>query len=560
MSPIAGLALLITACASGTANSEIEAIGPGSSLYGNYLSARHAQSARRPDMASRFFEAVLAEEPDSASLRNRTFVLKSVEGEFDDSLPLAKEMVEAKKASPLAELVLVIEDIHQGGFAEAVARAETVTDKGVNAFLLPMIKAWALAGADKGDAATEELDQLAKSNGFKTLAHLHKALLQAHLGDLDAAESTYLLAMGDGENTSSRMRQLYGAFLERQGKVDEARTLYQTYLEKHPGSRLFETALARVDGGKALSDAHPGPAHGVAEALFDVGNSLRQRNARDTAMLLVRLALRLKPDFPLAQIIVADLLESDDRLAAANEIYRQINPLSHAAWSARMAVASNLDRLDRTDDAVMELRAMARDYPDEADPLISLGDVLRGRDRYAEAVEAYDDALKRIGTVHQDHWSFFYTRGIALEQSQQWDRAEKDFLKALELRPDQPYVLNYLGYSWVERERNLDRARGMIEKAVEAQPTDGYIVDSLGWVLYRFKDYEGAVKNLERAVELRPQDPVINDHLGDAYWQVGRKKEARFQWRRARGLEPEQKVLDRIERKLKSGLNADDDI
>ncbi|GAB6052102.1 tetratricopeptide repeat protein [Magnetospira thiophila] len=550
----ATLAFVLAACASGTANSEMDPIEPGPSLFGNYLSARHAQTNRRPDIASRFFEAVLQEDPEVASLRNRTFVLKSMEGDFATSLPLARQLVESDESSPLAELALVIEDLRLGHNSVALERLEKVTDKGVNAFMLPLIKAWALTGIGDGKAARAELDTLAERNGFKALANLHQALIEAYLGHPKEAEASFREALGSGDAVSSRLLQLFGDFYERNGQLDEARKLYADYLQQHPDNRQFTMALKRLDEGKPISGSPPGPAAGVAEALFDVGNSLRQRNAHDTAMLLVRLALYLEPDFPLAQIIVADLLEADDRLAAANDVYRNINPQSYAAWTAQMALASNLDRLDRTDEAVATLRAMAREYPTEADPLISLGDILRGRERFAEAVTAYNDAMSRITTIHADHWSLFYTRGIALEQSDRWDQAEQDFLKALELRPDQPYVLNYLGYSWVERHRNLERARAMIEKAVEAEPTDGYIVDSLGWVLYRFKDYDGAVKNLERAVVLRPQDPVINDHLGDAYWQVGRKKEARFQWRRARSLDPDPEVLARLEDKLKNGL------
>ena len=156
--------------------------------------------------------------------------------------------------------------------------------------------------------------------------------------------------------------------------------------------------------------------------------------------------------------------------------------------------------------------------------------------------------------MERRHWSLLYSRGIALERSKQWARAETDFIKALELEPEQPYVLNYLGYSWVDQGIHLERATGMIEKAVELRPRDGFIVDSLGWAYFRIGDYGGAVRELERAVELRPQDPVINDHLGDAYWMVGRRLEARFQWRRALALEPEADVAGTITNKLEDGL------
>jgi len=160
-----------------------------------------------------------------------------------------------------------------------------------------------------------------------------------------------------------------------------------------------------------------------------------------------------------------------------------------------------------------------------------------------------------IGQPERRHWFLFYVRGIAYERSGRWEEAERDFRKALELEPDQPNVLNYLGYSLVEKGIKLDEALEMIRKAVEKRPNDGYITDSLGWALYRLGRYEEAVEPMERAVELTPLDPVINDHLGDVYWMVGRKREARFQWKRALSFGPDEKDAARIRRKLEVGLD-----
>jgi len=126
--------------------------------------------------------------------------------------------------------------------------------------------------------------------------------------------------------------------------------------------------------------------------------------------------------------------------------------------------------------------------------------------------------------------------------------------KALELQPEQPHVLNYLGYSWIDQGINLDEGMKMIKRAVEQRPDDGYIVDSLGWAYYRIGNYEDAVKHLERAIDLKPEDPTINEHLGDAYWRIGRTLEAKFQWAHARDLKPEPEELPKIEAKLENGL------
>ena len=269
---------------------------------------------------------------------------------------------------------------------------------------------------------------------------------------------------------------------------------------------------------------------------------------------MVRIALYLRPDFPSAQVLLADLLESDRRYADANAVYAAIAPASALYRTTRGRIAANLDRMDRDAEAVAQLEAIAKNDPKDADALIQLGDILRGRKKFKEAAAAYDRAIARVPTLERRHWALLYARAIAFERSQQWPRAEADFLKALEFEPEQPYVLNYLGYSWIEKGQHLERATDMVKKAVALRPDDGYIVDSLGWAHFMLGQWADAVRELERAVELRPEDPVINDHLGDAFWRVGRRTEARFQWERALTLKPEPDLIEAIKKKLEHGL------
>jgi Flp pilus assembly protein TadD len=213
-----------------------------------------------------------------------------------------------------------------------------------------------------------------------------------------------------------------------------------------------------------------------------------------------------------------------------------------------------LDELDRTEEAVRLLETMTAQAPKRADAPIALGDLLRGKERYAEAEAAYSQAIAQLPELDRRSWRLLYARGIAYERTGRWPQAEADLLRALELEPDQPFVLNYLGYSWVDQHLNLERAKAMLHRAVELRPEDGFIVDSLGWAYYRLGEHEKAVTYLERAVELEPGDPVINDHLGDAYWRVGRTREARFQWQRALIFEPEADLVPTIQEKLARGL------
>jgi Flp pilus assembly protein TadD len=294
---------------------------------------------------------------------------------------------------------------------------------------------------------------------------------------------------------------------------------------------------------------------GLAEALFDLASVVNQAETIDLALLYCRSALELRPHMPLAQLLLADVLSAQNKPEASLAVLAEIPPSSPYSWSARLRIAANLEMLNRTDEAITQLKDMSEEAPRRASAAMQLGDLLRAKKRFAEAVEAYDEAMRRLTAAGiPERWSLFYSRGIALERSGQWKPSEADLLHALELKPDQPLVLNYLGYSWIDRGENLDRGLKMIEKAVELRPEDGYIVDSLGWAHYRLGDYPSAVQYLEKAIELVPEDPTINDHLGDAYWQSGRATEARFQWRRALQFGPEANEIKPIEAKLDSGL------
>ncbi|MBM3518879.1 MAG: tetratricopeptide repeat protein, partial [Alphaproteobacteria bacterium] len=298
-------------------------------------------------------------------------------------------------------------------------------------------------------------------------------------------------------------------------------------------------------------------AAGLAEGLFDLAGELAQQGRVEGATINVRLALALHRDFPAAQALLGSLLEAAQRWDAAIVLYRSIAPGTPYAWNGRLRTAAVLERIERIEEARGVLEAMAAERPERTDALVALADMLRAREHWAEAITAYDRVFERIRAPEQPSWTLHYTRGIALERAGTWERAEAEFLKALELERDQPLVLNYLGYSWIEQGRNYDRALQMLQRAVSLRPRDGYVTDSLGWVYYRMGDHVEAVRWLERAVELVPDDPVINDHLGDAYWRVGRVNEARFQWNRALSFAPAAKEVPLIEAKLRGGL-ADD--
>jgi tetratricopeptide (TPR) repeat protein len=525
------------------------------SPYGNYLAGRFAERQKDFGRAAASLGRALDDFPGNTALMRRTFFLSLEAGQTDAALRLANGLEESKTEVSTAQLFLAATDAKQGEFGKALARLNAIKREDLARYSVPLALAWAHAGEGEPSQAVKALAVLDQEAGFETLRQLHEAFIEEFSGRTAQAEAAYKAALGDDPSAAAnRVVRAYGAFLERQGRADEAKALYEGYTGADMEGLLFEGALERLASGRKPEPRIATAAEGMAEGFFDIASILPRERAGEIVLIYCRLALYLRPDFPLAQLLLADVYEGFGRYAEAAEIHRAIDPAGAYGWAARLRLADDLYELGDVDGAIALLRKMGKERPERSDALIRLGNILRYEERFQESVVAYDEAIARMGEITRDDWTILYSRGIALERSGQWERAEQDLLKALELEPDQPFVLNYLGYSWVEEGKNLDRARDMLERAVAQRQDDGYIVDSMGWALYKLGEFQEAVVYLERAVALRPQDPVINDHLGDAYWRVGRKGEAAIQWQRVLGLKPEDDLRDQIEDKLREGL------
>lgn len=533
-------------------------ITAGDSLAGRYLAGRHAQAIREMADASWFLEKALEISPETTDLQRRAFLMALAEGQMKEAMPLASKVLKANPKAPIAVLVVIVDDLVEARFEAAREKIKTLPEGGLNVYMAPLLDAWtAVAMGETADAAIAHLKPLAK-NGTDALYRLHAAIIHGVAGNTRQAEQNYLATIEKQGGPSLRVVQLLGNLYERTGHPKKATALYQQRLKANQLSPLARAGLKRLAAGTVPGPVIGNAVDGAAEAVFGIATSLSQQNAKETALVFGRMALYLRPDFPVMQMLLGNILEADRRFEDANKVFANISKGSPYNWQARLNMAENLNNLDRPQEAEKYLRAMAAEEPELASPLTRLGDILRGHERFKEAVDAYNLAFQRIGEPKPHHWSLLYARGIVLERSGQWEKAEPDFLKALEFNPDQPLVLNYLGYTWIDKGVNLKRATGMIRKALELRPTDGYIADSLGWAHYRLGNYQESVKEMERAVALRPEDPVINDHLGDAYWRVGRFNEARFQWRRVLTLDPEKELAGQAEKKLKDGLTPAD--
>ncbi|HEV2099155.1 MAG TPA: tetratricopeptide repeat protein [Stellaceae bacterium] len=553
----AGMGFLVTVVVSAAgiaAPSPQQAVNAADNPFGAYLAGRHAQEERDYGAAASWFEGALKTDPHSPELISRTFDMEAQAGRFEQARPLADQALKLDNSDAVAGLVLLVDRVKAGDWNAALARADALPDDGLHRYVGPLARAWTHMGLGNLAAADLALQDLDKFNGFAPLKYFQLGLLYEFAGKPDKAEGYFKQTLDTTGQLNWRLTDAMANFYQRSGRPDQAEAIYKRFIKENTGSELAE-ALITAKPVRTPPPLVASAADGFAEALFDLASVVNQPETTDLALLYVRLALDLKPQFPVGQLLLADILSGENKPQESLAVLAAIPANSRYSWSAQLRIAANLETIGRIDEAVAELRVMAAKEPSRTSAEIQLGDLLRGQKRFSESADAYSEAIRRLkaaGTAPS--WSLYYSRGIAFERSDQWNRAEADLEHALELKPDQPLVLNYLGYSWIDRGQQLKRGLQMIEKAVALRPEDGYIVDSLGWAHYRLGDYTAAVEYLEKAVELVPDDPTINDHLGDAYWKSGRTTEARYQWRQALQFKPDQEDIKPIEAKLDSGL------
>jgi tetratricopeptide (TPR) repeat protein len=523
----------------------------GNSLAGAYLAGLHAIQRQDHEAAATYFAEAARRDPGNGLLLEQAMLNQALAGRMDPAARSAERLVALASDHRLANMLLAARDFRRGGHAAVLDRLERRADS-FHPLLRSLMTAWAAEGAGRPADADAALDGLGAEGLEGAMAGYHRALLLLHRDQPEAAlaEITRLeAALGVGSNGIT----LAKGFAQRQLGDDAAAAETYAALAAEPA---VGAALARLEAGLPAEPPITEVEHGVAEALYTFASVMSREGDGRGAIAHGRLATYLRPDFPSATLLIASRFAANDQHALAASALEAIPEGSPYAVRAETARAEALEALDRREDAIGLIRALRDGHPDDPAVLLTLGDLLRRAEDWEPCADAYTAAVDILAPEDRVGWALLYQRAICYERAGLWDLAEADFLAALEMEPDQPFVLNYLGYSWVEKRRHLDEAQAMIERAVEQEPDNGYIVDSLGWVLYRLEDYEGAVEWLEKAVALEPDDPTINDHLGDALWMVGRRNEARFQWLRARSFEPEDDVLARIRRKLDVGLDV----
>jgi len=528
----------------GAAAIEIAAAPERAGVVGGYLAGLAAQSREDWSAAARYTGDALAASPEDPALRSRAFVFRLAAGDYPGALDAATAARAGGETSPLVTMFLAADAQRRGDGTEAVRLSAELHGDGLGGIIGPLIKGWAEAARNNADAAVQALAPLGQVGGLVGLHDIHVALILDQLGAGDAAEPYFKRALGD--NPALQVVRVAADFFRRRGRGDEARRLVDEFNARRPDAAVVD---AIIPDRPVVADA----AHGSAEAMYDLAGALRREGPGDTSILLARIALFLAPDLAPARMLVGEILGDAERNEEALAEFRQVEGDPVFGWATRLRCADILIELKREDEAVAILETLIAERPDRTAAAVRLGDLRRVQKRWAEAATAYSRVLDRIEDPRDHHWPIFYSRGVSFDNAKDWPRAESDLRTALHLSPDNPTVLNYLGYSWIDRGLNLDEAREMVERAVELRPGDAYIIDSLGWALFKLGDYPGAVAKLERAVERMALDPTVNDHLGDAYFKVGRLDEARFQWERALNNADADTDQDKIRAKLNRG-------
>ncbi len=544
--------------AEGNADSELKI---SNSLAGNYLAARIAATDRDTSNAAAFYRKAISLDPENIQLKLKGFLSFIGNGDFAEGVDLGNQIVQSGNESEIVNLVLAVEDIRKKDWAGADRRLENDWRSAVDRLMAGLVLGWAKLGSGNLEGALKTVDELKGPAWFDLFVQYHSGLIALSGGDTDNAVKRLQTAADNragGQAANDTYTRVLAALIYAHAKADDtaaALKLTNDSLRRMPQNPVFEELRVSLEENRPLPAVVATPQIGAAEVFLNLGTAINREGGKQFARIYMQLATTLAPEVDAVTIQLAELFDDQGMLERANGLFNKIPEGSPYFRIAQLEHALNLDEMGQREEARKKLDGLIGSGPDDLIAHLSYGAVLARHEEYSEAIKVYNRIIGRIDSPERKHWNMFYRLGIAYERTKQWPLAEASFKQALQLFPNHPSVLNYMGYSWVDMDINLQQGLDMIRKAVNLRPNDGYMVDSLGWAYYRLGRMEEAVVELERAVELRPGDPTINDHLGDAYWKADRLLEATFQWQHARSLDPPEADVERIKMKLEFGLD-----
>lgn len=535
---------------------------PLNDLAGPYLAARQASNDAAFAEAAAYYARAAAQDPANLLLLDNLLYATVANDDIEAALRHAEAMEARGITTDMSRLVVMASRARAADWPGLLAALDAAPDADVSGSVLMegMQRAWAQLGEGRAGEAIAGFESLQNMRGARGMVNYNLALAKALVGDYEGA-----LALVDADGAGQHMLgQLAKAeMLAQLDRTDEALAV----LDAIPGG-TDEPAVTQMRAALAAGADVPFTAvrdarDGIAQIYLTFATVLGVGPDPDPLSLVhARLAVWVQPDLAEARLVLAQILLQAGKVDMAAEQYDRLATLGPVRPYVELTRIDALARAGRADEAIAAAEALSAAHPDLPEAWTALGDLMRQNSRFPEAAAAYDRTLSLIDPANDDaRWFPLYARAISLERAGDFPAAEADFRAALAIRPDHPQILNYLGYSYIDRNENLDEALEMIRKAVEAQP-DGYILDSLGWGYYRLGRYQEAVGPMEQAVAAMADDPLVNDHLGDVYWMAGRHREAEIQWRRALSLlrddTPSSAEVDpdRIRAKLERGLDA----
>lgn len=550
--PVCVAAALMAGCA-GTATPMAGADADAAGGFANYLSAHFAASEHDLPQAAHYYGQSLKADPSSAQLQALSFFYSASAGDFAAAGRYANQVIASTPDDRAARLVLAVTAFQRKDYADARKQLSLSAKDAFTKMVGALFDSWAAAAAGDNAGVDKDIKAIAGQPGAESIAALHTALLYDFMGHDVQAESAYKTAM-TAKLETPRVLDAFGRFLERAGRGSEAAALYKAQADKAGYGLVATPGLARIAAGQKPEPLIRSAEDGAAEALFDIAGSIDDRQSADVSVLYLRMALYLRPDLAMGNILLADRFERLRQYDDAIAIYRKVTPDSPFYHMAMVQAAVDEQRQDNHAAAIADLKKLTAADATDSDSWTALGDAYRSANRDGEALAAYDHAATALGAPGPADWPLFYARAMTKEKLHHLDDSEADIVLALKLSPNQPELLNYLGYSWVDRGRNISQALAMLEKARSLRPGDGYIVDSVGWAYYKLGRYDDAAEALEQAVLMVPGDPTINEHFGDALWRAGHKIEARFQWYHALTFADDDTSKAELQQKLKAGL------
>jgi Flp pilus assembly protein TadD len=516
-----------------------------------YVIGRYALIDKEVGLAAQLMEEARQGDPAAANVTRRAWELALAAGNQARALQLARQLNSAGVADAEIAITRLIDMVLRKDWAGVAVQRKALGGQGWPIVAGPIIDAWAALARGDQAAALAGLDP-ARAQGFmRGYVAEQRAHMLASLGRWDEAAAAYRQARAAGGPAVAFLRQGQADALAMAGRKDEALAVL------YPSDRQTSVARAKLEAGNRLGLLAPDARSGLAWMFIRLSGDLARERAEPLALLFARLATFLTPEQPLAWYTAADVLGRSGQTQAALAALDQVSNGSGMEELVRARRAEVLDAAGNGDAAGALLTQAAAAGDATAEDLVGLANWHQRAGRHAQAATIYGTVIDRFApALGASAWNLYFLRGMMRDRAGEWAGAQADLRTALSLFPDEPSVLNYLGYTLMERGELMDDARAMIEKAAQLRPGDGGIIDSLGWLQLRTGQVDKAVETLQRAVGLEPEDATVISHLGDALWQQGRRIEARFRWREALAFADDADEKRRLQARLDYGLDA----